>query len=454
MSTAETADTVDSRALYSKISWRLIPYIFILYILAYLDRVNVGFAALDMKHDLHLSNTVYGTGAGIFFLGSALFDLPSNLALTKFGPRIWIARIMISWGIIATAMAFITGPHSFYVLRFLLGVGEAGFFPGMILYLTYWFPSEERARAIAKFMTATSLAGVVGGPLSSYLLSLEGRAGLHGWQWLFLSEGLPTTLMGISVLFLLKDKPDDANWLSPREKEWLDSELERDRSEGGAAARHNLSDAFKLPLVWMLAGVFFVSQIGVYTVNLWMPLVLNSFVHPAISAGAGGSVLAAGDASLIARYATFPYLAAAIFTVIVGWSSDRTGDRRWHIAGCLMLSAIGFGWAGIAHSLLAALCAFTLGTMGWWSLMGPFWALPTRVLGGRAAAGGVGIITIIGGIGGFSGPWLTGRLRDLTHSFSAGLFVIGGLAVVAAGLSLAMRERTSANDSGKPSIAR
>jgi len=452
MPTVETA--IDSQALYARISWRLIPYIFFLYILAYLDRVNVGFAALDMKHDLHLSNTVYGTGAGIFFLGSAAFDLPSNLALTKFGPRLWIARIMISWGVIATGMAFVTGPHTFYLLRFLLGVGEAGFFPGMILYLTYWFPSQERARAIAKFMTATSLAGVVGGPLSSFLLKLEGRSGLHGWQWLFLSEGLPTVLMGISVLFFLKDKPDDADWLSHDEKQWLDAELERDRNEGGAARQNHLADAFKLPLVWMLAGVFFVSQIGVYTVNLWMPLVLNSFVHPAVSAGGGSAAAAAGDASLIARYATFPYLAAAIFTVLIGWSSDRSGDRRWHIAGCLVLSAIGFGWAGIAHSLLAALFAFTLAAMGWWSLMGPFWALPTRVLGGRAAAGGVAIITIIGGIGGFLGPWLTGRLRDLTHSFSAGLFVIGGLAILAAALSLAMRERASGSDSGKPSIAR
>ena len=424
---------IDASKLYSKITWRLIPYIFILYILAYLDRVNVGFAAADMQRDLHLSNTVYGTGAGIFFLGSALFDLPSNLMLTRFGPRRWIARIMISWGIVATGMAFVTGAHSFYLLRFLLGLGEAGFFPGMILYLTFWFPSAERARAIAKFMTATSLAGVVGGPLSSSLLNFEGRSGLHGWQWLFLSEGLPTILLGISVLFLLKDKPDDATWLTTQEKEWLDTELERDRNEGGAAARHNLLDAFKLPLVWMLAVVFFISQIGVYTVNLWMPLVLKSFVH----AGTGS------DASLIARYATFPYLAAAIFTVLIGWSSDRTGDRRWHIAFCLLLSAIGFSWVAVAHSLIAALVAFTLATMGWWGLMGPFWALPTRVLGGRAAAGGVAIITILGGIGGFTGPYLTGRLRDLTHSFSAGLYFIAALAIVGALISLAMRERTA-----------
>ncbi len=393
----------------------------------------MGFAAADMQRDLHLSNTVYGTGAGIFFLGSALFDLPSNLMLTRFGPRRWIARIMISWGIVATGMAFVTGAHSFYLLRFLLGLGEAGFFPGMILYLTFWFPSAERARAIAKFMTATSLAGVVGGPLSSFLLKLEGRSGLHGWQWLFLSEGLPTILMGISVLFLLKDKPEDAAWLTRDEKLWLDAELERDRNQGGAAARHNLLDAFKLPLVRMLAVIFFISQIGVYTVNLWMPLVLKSFVHAGTSS----------DASLIARYATFPYLAAAIFTVLIGWSSDRTGDRRRHIAFCLLLCAIGFSWVAIAHSLLAALAAFTLATMGWWGLMGPFWAMPTRVLGGRAAAGGVAIITILGGIGGFTGPYLTGRLRDLTHSFSAGLYFIAALAIVGALISLAMRERTA-----------
>ena len=280
---------------------------------------------------------------------------------------------MITWGIVATAMTFVSGPRSFYLLRFLLGLGEAGFFPGIILYLTFWFPSRERARAVAKFMTATSLAGVVGGPLSSFLLKFEGRGGLHGWQWLFLSEGLPTILMGISVLFILRDKPADAPWLTQYQKQWLDTELERDRNEGGANAHHNLFDAFKLPLVWMLAAIYIVSQIGVYTVNLWMPLVLNSFVRPALQGSAG----AASDTTLIARYSTFPYLAAAICTVLVGWSSDRTGDRRWHIAGCLTLSAIGFGWAGIAHSLIAGLCAFTLGAIGCWSMMGAFWALLT-----------------------------------------------------------------------------
>ena len=425
----DLASAVDGDKLYRRITWRLIPYLFVLYILAYLDRVNVGFAAVEFQRDLHLSNTIFGLGGGIFFLGQLLFDLPSNLLLMKLGPRLWIARIMISWGIIATLMMFVTGAQSFLVLRFLLGVSEAGFFPGMILYLTFWFTSGERARAIAKFMTATSIAGVVGGPLSSFLLQLEGRAGLHGWQWLFMMEGLPTILAGVSVLFLLRNGPEDAAWLSKDEKYWLAGELERDRAEGGAAARHRLVDAFRLPLVWLLAVIFALDQVGVYTVNIWMPLVLNTFVRGAGAAGA----------AQVARYATLPYVGAAILTVIVGWSSDRTEDRRWHMAACMLLAALGFSWAAYAHSLTAALIAMTLAAMGYWSLMGPFWALPTRALGGQAAAGGVAIITMIGSLGGFAGPFMTGRLRDLTHNFQAGLLMIAGLTGVAAMLCLVVR---------------
>jgi ACS family tartrate transporter-like MFS transporter len=429
----ESERGVDARKLYRKITWRLIPYIFILYILAYLDRVNVGFAEAGLKHDLQLSNTVFGLGGGIFFLGQFCFDLPSNLMLGKVGPRLWIARIMISWGIIATLMTFATGARSFCGLRFLLGVSEAGYFPGMILYLTYWFPSGERARAIAKFMTATSIAGVVGGVVAGSLLKLEGGAGLHGWQWLFLLEGLPTILMGISVLWVLKDRPEDAGWLTNDEKKWLDAELERDRREGGAAEKHRLGDAFKLPMIWVLAGLFALDQVGVYTLNLWMPALLHQFVR--------GTAVAA--ASLSAILSTLPYVAAAICTVIVGWNSDRTLERRGHIAGCFLLSAIGFGWAATAHSLFAMVCAMTLTAVGYWSMMGPFWALPTRVLGGQAAAGGVAIITMIGSLGAFAGPALTGRMRDLTHNFTAGLLVVGGLAIVGAGLCAALTGRDS-----------
>ncbi|MGA7156121.1 MAG: MFS transporter [Acidobacteriaceae bacterium] len=437
MPSVELPQPVDGARLFRKIAWRLIPYLFLLYILAYLDRVNVGFAALEMKHDLRLSNTVYGTGAGIFFLGSALFDLPSNLMLVKIGPRKWIARIMISWGVIATCMMFVRGPVSFYVLRFLLGVCEAGFFPGMILYLTYWFPSRQRAGAIAKFMTATSIAGVVGAPISGSLLNLEGFMHMHGWQWLFLAEGIPSFLMGFSVLSLLKDKPDDAAWLTQDEKLWLDAELEADRQQGGAAEKHNLIDAFKEPIIWLLAIICFVDQVGVYTVNLWMPLILTSFLHP----GHAVSVISPEDASRISTYSMFPYLAAAICTVAIGYNSDRTDERRAHIAGCLILSAIGFAWAGTTHSLFAALIAFTLGAVGYWSIMGPFWALPTSMLGGRAAAGGVALIMIISGAGGFVGPYLTGRLRDLTHSFSGGLYTIAAMTLAAAAMCALLPRR-------------
>ncbi len=428
---AETVSgtVVDGRALYGKISWRLIPYMFLLYIVAYMDRVNVGFAAMDMQRDLHFSNTVYGTGAGIFFLGYALCDLPSSLILRWVGTRIWIARIMISWGVVSACMVWVSSPGSFYLLRFLLGLAEAGFVPGMLLYLTFWFPSHERARAVAKFMTATSLAGVVGAPLSSALLKLDGVAGLSGWQWLFLFEGVPTVLLGVSVLFVLKDEPAVADWLKPEERTWLRRELQLDEERYGAAQHHNLLDAFRLPAVWVLAGVYIIIQIGVYIVNLWMPLILSGLAH-----GDG-----AADASLIARYATVPYVLAAIFTVVLGWSSDRWNERRGHLAGCMALAAAGFAWAARAHSVPVALCAMSLVAIGLWSTMGPFWALTTRMIGGAAAAGGVAIITMVGAVGGFLGPYVTGRLRDATHSFEGGLYLISGLALAAAMLALAAR---------------
>jgi sugar phosphate permease len=423
-----TTAAIDARTLYARITWRLIPYMFLLYIVAYLDRVNVGFAAMDMQRQLHFSNTVYGTGAGIFFLGYALCDLPSSLLLRRFGTRLWIARIMISWGFVSAAMVFIGSPRSFYLLRFLLGVAEAGFVPGMLLYLTFWFPSHERARAVAKFMTATSLAGVVGAPLSSAVLKLDGLRGLSGWQWLFLLEGVPTILLGISVLFLLKDSPEKVAWMSPGEKCWHKDELARDQARYGAAQHHRLLDAFRLPAVWLLAGVYIVIQIGVYIVNLWMPLILSSLSR---------SGAAAADASLIARYATLPYLLAAIFTVIVGRTSDRSNERRWHLAGCMALAALGFIWAARAGSIGVALCAMSLVAIGLWSTMGPFWALMTRMVGGAAATGAVATITMIGGFGGFLGPYLTGLMRDATHSFAGGLYAIGALALCAGLLALA-----------------
>jgi ACS family tartrate transporter-like MFS transporter len=420
---------VNERAIYRKITLHLIPYLFLLYIVAYVDRVNVGFAAMDIKRQLHYSDTVYGMGAGIFFLGSALFDLPSNLLLARVGARSWIARIMVSWGIISLCMIFMRSPLSFYVLRFLLGVCEAGFFPGIIFYLTYWFPSHHRARAVAKFMTATSIAGIVGGPLSGVLLRLDGWHGLAGWQWLFLAEGIPTILLGLSVLLVLKNRPADASWLQPEERDWLVQELQKDRDRFGATQHGALRDAFRLPMLWLLAGAYFVSQVGVYIVNLWMPLILNDFVVAGTR----------HNSSMVARYATLPYLAAAIFTVVVGWNSDRTKERRGHIAGCLLLAAAGFAWTATAHDATVAIMALCLAAMGLWSMMGPFWTLTTSVLEGTASAAAVAILTTIGGFGAFLGPFLTGRMHDATHNFSAGLYGMSGLALLACLLSLGAR---------------
>ena len=401
---------------------------FVLYILAYLDRVNVGYAAMQMKTDLHLSDAVYGTGAGVFFLGSALFDIPSNLILAKVGPRRWMARIMITWGIVAACMSLVHSPTSFYVLRFLLGVSEAGFFPGMILYLTYWFPSRERARSVSRFMTATAIAGVVGGPISSTLLGLDGFGGLHGWQWLFLSEGIPTMLFGVSVLFILKDHPSEAKWLAPEEREWLENEIKEDREKLGTGTRHNFTDAFKLPALYLLAAVFFACQVGVYVINLWLPLFLNKM-------RGGGSHLSAAATD---RWATLPYLVTAILMVLIGWSSDRWNDRRYHVAGCMLCSAAGFTAAVHAHSLPTVLLAFTFATVGVFSMQGPFWTWLTSMLEGTAAAGGIAIITCVGGIGAFLGQVTVGHLSDESHSYSSGLYTVAAVALAGAVAALCL----------------
>jgi ACS family tartrate transporter-like MFS transporter len=306
----------------------------------------------------------------------------------------------------------------------------------MLLYLKFWFPSHERARAVAKFMTATSLAGVVGAPVSSALLKLDGVLGLHGWQWLFLFEGVPTVLLGISVLFVLNDGPDAADWLTPEERSWLNSELRRDEERYGASKHHNLLDAFRLPAVWVLTGVYIIIQIGVYIVNLWMPLILSGLAR------SGGA-----DSSQIARYSTVPYLLAAIATVVVGWSSDRWNERRGHLAGCMALAAVGFALAAQAENIATALCAMSLVAIGLWSTMGPFWALATRMIGGTAAVGGIATITTVGACGGFLGPYVTGRMRDVTHSFAGGLYLVGLLALGAAILALLARGREHLNTS-------
>jgi ACS family tartrate transporter-like MFS transporter len=406
------------------VSRRLLPFLFLLYILSFLDRVNVGFAALEMNRDLGFGPTVYGWGAGIFFLGYGLFEVPSNLVLYRTGARIWIARIMVTWGLAACAMMLVRTPFSFYLLRFLLGVAEAGFFPGIIFYLTHWYPARERARAYSWFLAAIPVSGIIGGPLSGSLLGLDGVLGLRGWQWLFLMEGLPTVVVGFLVLFLLPDRPKDARWLAPAEKAWLEGTLEAER---GAVEEHGAS--FRRAVVnlrvWLLALVYFLGIVGLYALTLWMPQVLK-----------GTGRFTNFQVGLVT---VIPYLVAVIGMVLVGASSDRTGERHFHIIVPLLVAAAGLtavGFVGAPVPLVAALSIAAFGVLAWTA---PCWALPTAFLKGEAGAGGIALINSCGALGGFVGPLILGLVKDRTGSFTWGLLIVAGACVAAAGVVEGMR---------------
>lgn len=403
-----------------RITLRLIPFMFVLYIIAYLDRVNVGFAALQMNTELQLSHAAFGFGSGIFFIGYFLFEIPSNLILHKIGARVWIARIMISWGVIASAMMFVTGPKSFYLLRFLLGLAEAGFFPGMVLYLTYWFPGRYLARNVALFMTATALAGVIGGPVSGALLTMHGLWGLSGWQWLFLLEGIPAVLLGIAVFFYLPERPEKSAWLPPEEKEWLQKRLAKEEQEKTGQREQGLVQAIRSGRVWVLCLIYFTLVVAMYGIALWMPLILKSIT--------GFSNFIVGVVSVL------PYLAAAAFMMITGISSDRTGERRLHMAGSLVLASIGFLLSVFADSLIGKVTGLMIAASGIWGALGPFWAFAGSFLSGTGAAGGFALINSIGNLGGFTGPYLMGFLRDSTGSYTEGMLLLG-LIVLAGGIA-------------------
>lgn len=329
----ESAAEGTGRTALRKATVRLIPFLFVLYIVSFLDRVNVSFAALQMNEDLGFSDAVYGLGAGIFFIGYFLFEVPSNLILERVGARVWIARIMITWGIISTAMFLVTGPVSFYLLRFLLGVAEAGFFPGIILYLTYWFPARERAKAVALFMTAVAIAGVIGGPLSGALLSLDEVVfGLSGWQFLFIAEGFPAILLGLAVLAFLPDRPSEARWLTDEERRWLEDSLSREEQLKTTHGTHTLRQAFVDGRLWLLCGVYFGTVTSLYGISFWLPTIIEEFSNL--------------NEFLVGLLSAFPYLAAAIGMVVFAWHSDRTGERRWHVAIPAGLAALGLALTG------------------------------------------------------------------------------------------------------------
>lgn len=414
----QQSEQIEKRVI-RRITLRLIPFMFILYIVAYLDRINVGFAALQMNADLSLSPTVFGFGGGIFFVGYFLFEVPSNLILHRVGARLWIARIMISWGLIASAMMFVVGPKSFCALRFLLGLAEAGFFPGMILYLTYWFPVRYLARTVAFFMTATPLAGVFCGPVSGALLEMHGFLGISGWQWLFLMEGLPAVILGFVVLLYLPESPVKASWLRDDEKTWLAERLNEEVLQRRKERVKNLWQVFKSARVWVLCLIYFSLVVAMYGITIWMPLIIKA-----------GSEL--GD-FLIGFISIFPYLAAAILMVIVGISSDRLDERRLHLAGSLFLAALGFFLTSLSDSLFVKVCCLAITAAGIWAGLGPFWALAGSFLSGTGAAGGIALINSIGNLGGFAGPTLMGLFRGWTGSFQAGFLALGAM-IFAGGL--------------------
>lgn len=413
-----------SKQTYTKITLRLIPLLFICYIAAYLDRINVGFAQLQMKSELGFSDAVYGLGAGIFFLGYFLFEVPSNLWLQKIGARKTITRIMVVWGLISAAMAFVHAPWLFYLLRFLLGVFEAGFFPGVILYFTFWYPGKYRGRVIALFSSAFAVAGILGGPISGWIMSdFHGFKGLSGWQWMFIIEGLPTMLLGLFVYFYLDDRPEDAAWLSEQQKELVRSDLERENI--GAPSSHGLGaylSAMRDPRVYALALSWFCFICGIYMISFWLPTIIKDmgFSSPL-------------DIGLLAA---IPYGIATLGMILVGVSSDRTLERRWHCAIPAFIGAASLvALPQVQGNVVVSFILLSVGSLGIFTTVPLFWTIPTAYLKGTAAAGGIAFINSLGLIGGFVSPFVLGWIRTATGTLVIGNWLVAGVLIIG-GLSL------------------
>lgn len=412
-----------------KVAWRLIPFMTLLYFVAFLDRVNVGFAALTMNADLGLTPRMFGFASGIFFIGYVIFEVPSNMVMERVGARLWIARIMITWGLLSAGTAFVSSPNQLYVLRFLLGVAEAGFFPGMILYLTYWFPAAWRARILSTFMIALPISNVIGSPVSTAILSVQAR-GLHGWQWMFLLEGIPAVLCGFAVLLFLRDGPAKATWLTSDEKAWLQSELARERAVHGTAA-HSSFAALREPRVWGFGLIYFGMLVGMYGFGFWLPQIVK---------GLGN--LSNFEVGLAAA---LPYAVAALTMHLWGRHSDRTGERTWHIALPAFVGAVGLALSAyLGDTPVLALAALCLSAIGCYAALPIFWTLPTAMLAGGAAAAGIALVNSIGNIGGFLGPTLVGYVTDATGSYGAALSVLAAFVATSGVAVLALAPRKPA----------
>jgi ACS family tartrate transporter-like MFS transporter len=400
-----------------QISRRFIPLLMIAYVVSYLDRVNVGFAALTANHDLGLTPVMYGWGAGIFFLGYFVAEFPSNLILERVGARMWIARIMLTWGIFAACMALITGPLSFYTMRFLLGVAEAGFFPGVLLFLTYWFPIRYRARYIGIFMIGIPLSSLIGAPVSGMLLGLDGLLGLQGWKWLYIIEAMPAILIGVLVWFILTDRPAKATWLDAEQRAWLAAELAKEATPNRAHAKLGFLASMVNPRVLFYSAVFFNVSAGSYGLGLWLPQLVKNF----------------GLTNLMTGFVTaIPFAFGTVGLIWFGWHSDQRKERVWHTAACAFIAACGLAAVVLTESPWLQMAAICVAAVGIFGIKGPFLALITEMFTGAGAAGGIAMVSSIGNLSGFLPPYIVGWIKALTGSFSLGLLFLAFLALVAA----------------------
>jgi ACS family tartrate transporter-like MFS transporter len=424
------ADDLETRVV-RKISWRILPFVMLLYFISFLDRVNVGFAAFTMNKAIGLTPAMYGLGGGLFFVGYFLFEVPSNLILYRVGVRVWIARVMVTWGLVSAASAFVTGPHSFYALRFVLGVAEAGFFPGIILYLSLWFPARFRALAAAVFMAAAQLSTAIGSPISGALMELPKVAGLSNWQWLYIIEAVPAILLGLAVLKVLTDKPEEAHWLEQEERDWLVSTLQSERISTKSSHGAGLASALRTmrdPRVLALSLIYLGTAAGLYTLGLWAPLILRQFAFSSTEIGwinAVPSVVAIGGMTVWARH------------------SDQTEERTWHVVLPCVAACIGFVLAGTAHTAIGVILALVIVNVGISAAKAPLWAMATTFLSGASAAAGIATINSIGNLGGFLGPFLIGWIKARSGSYTGGLYVVGATLAISAILTYLLSHQTS-----------
>lgn len=403
---------------YRKVALRFIPFLMLCYVVAYLDRINIGIAKLNMLADLHFSEAAYGLGAGLFFIGYLIFEVPSNLIMHRVGARFWIARIMVTWGILSALTAVIATPWQFYVLRFFLGAVEAGFYPGVILYLTYWFPNHRRAKMTACFQAGIPIAGLIGSPLSAWMMQhFHGASGYAGWQWVFVLEALPTIPLAVAVFFILTNRVQDAKWLTSEQRELITRELDADNN-----AREHLSFVAILRdnRMWRLTAMMFAAMMGLYALGFYLPTLIKD-------AGASGALH-------IGLLSAIPYLVAVVAMVAVGRSSDSTRERRWHLASIMFVGALGLVVSVLtSHSIMLVVISLSIAAAGIISISPILWTVPTAFVGGTAAAASIGFINSFGNVGGFVSPYLIGWTRDTFHSPAFALYVIAA-SLVAAGL--------------------